>query len=76
MLLGKSNEPAGVENQVGSNDQGQDPPPALENWQQMLADMQARMQRQDEEIPQLTQQQASARNVASEVPPVPLVPAI
>ncbi|XP_062085905.1 uncharacterized protein LOC133792012 [Humulus lupulus] len=76
MLPRQSNEPIGIENQVRSNDQGQNPPPAPENWQQMLGDMQARLQRQGEEIRQLRQQHVPAGNAASEAPsaaPVPVV---
>ena len=36
--------------QAENDNQGQTPLPTLENWQQVLADMQARLQRQEQEI--------------------------
>ena len=36
--------------------QGQDPPPAPQNWQQILAEMEARLQRTEEELRQMRQQ--------------------
>ena len=38
------------------DNQGQDPPPAPQNWQQILAEMEARLQRTEEELRQMRQQ--------------------
>ena len=55
------------------DDQGPTPPPVPENWQQLMAEMQARLQSQDEQIRIL--QQAPSGTVAPVVPPemVPVV---
>ena len=55
------------------DDQGQTPPPVPENWQQLMADMQARLQSQDEHIRIL--RQAPSGSVAPAGPPA-LVPVV
>ena len=49
------------------DDQGPTPPPVPKNWQQLMADMQARLQSQDELIRIL--QQAPSGSVVPAVPP-------
>ena len=56
------------------DDQGQTPPPFPENWQQLMADMQARLQSQDEQI-RILRQQAPSGSVTPSVPPV-VVPVV
>ena len=46
----KSTRLAGTWSRTGGDDQGQIPPPVPENWQQIMAEMQARLQSQDEQI--------------------------
>ena len=75
----RSERLAGQELQASEgNNQGQAPPPSPENWQQVLADMQARSERQEEEIRLLRQQQVPAGNLQSTVPAVlqPEVPVV
>ena len=55
------------------DDQGPTPLPVPENWQQLMAEMQARLQSQDELIRIL--QQAPSGSVAPIVPPA-LVPVV
>ena len=55
------------------DDQGPTPPPVPENWQQLMAEMQARLQSQDELIRIL--QQAPSGSVAPAGPPA-LVPVV
>ena len=46
----KSTRLAGIRFETRDDDQGQTPPPVPENWQQLMADMQARLQSQDEQV--------------------------
>ena len=52
----KSTRLAGTRSGTGGDDQGQIPPPVPKKWQQLMADMQARLQSQDEQIRLLRQQ--------------------
>ena len=51
------------------NDQNQITQPALDNWQQLFTDLQARVMRQEEEICLLRQQQVPTGKVLPEAPP-------
>ena len=70
----KSTRLAGTRSGTGGDDQGQIPPPVPENWQQLMADMQAQLQSQDEQI-RILRQQAPSGSAAPIVPPavVPVV---
>ncbi|XP_062118870.1 7-dehydrocholesterol reductase-like [Humulus lupulus] len=63
ILPGQSDPLASQEIQTKNDNQGQTPSPTPKNWQQGLADMQARLQRQKEEICLLRQQQVPVGNV-------------
>ena len=56
--------------QAGDDNQGQDPPPAPQNWQEILAEMEARLKRAEEE---LSQRRQPAPPPATELPPPPRV---
>ena len=61
------------------DNQGQDPPPAPQNWQQMFAEMEARLQRTEEELRQLRQQatpQVTGLPIQQVVAPVPVQPVV
>ena len=60
--------------QAGDDNQGQDPPPAPQNWQEILAEMEARLRKTEEELNQLRQ---PAPPPVTELPPPPrVVPAL
>ena len=65
---------AGTRSGTRGNDQGQTPLPVPENWQQLMAEMQARLQSQDELI-RILQQQAPSGSAAPSLPPA-VVPAV
>ena len=57
------------------DNQGQDPPPAPQNWQEMFAEMEARLQRAEEELRQLRQHappQVTGLPVQQVAAPVPV----
>ena len=64
----KSTQLAGTRSGTGNDDQGQIPPLVPENWQQLMADMQARLQSQDAQI-RILRQQAPSGSAALIVPP-------
>ena len=56
--------------QAEDDNQGQDPPPAPQNWQEILAEMEARLKKTEEE---LSQRRQPAPPPATELPPPPRV---
>ena len=64
----KSMRLAGTRSETGGDDQGQIPLPVPENWQQIMVNMQARLQSQEEQIC-LLRQHVPLGSAASIVPP-------
>ena len=61
------------------DNQGQDPPPAPQNWQQLFAEMEAGLHRTEEELRQLRQHtppQGIGLQVPQAVAPMPAQPAV
>ena len=56
--------------QAEDDNQGQDPPPAPQNWQEILDEMAARLKKTEEELSQMRQ---PAPPPATELPPPPSV---
>ena len=61
------------------DNQGQDPPPAPQNWQQILTELEARLKKTEEELSQLRQQappQVTGLPLQQSVAPAPVQPVV
>ena len=64
---------------VEDDNQGQDPPPAPQNWQEMFAEMEARLQHTKEELRQLRQHappQVTGLLILQVMAPAPVQPVV